>query len=352
LRDANGGAIKQTSLLGGRIIAFDDDYSEAKKRNRLVAGFISRPAIVSFKIERTIRRLGSIGSSHVGRQQAELGMYRVAHRRSEHDLYGELAQMSGRYGLRQAFIKMTRDTPDLLDTLVRHPSAMIVVGVGAFLFISEAVGTAQELPTGTNDPSDRPAMERSGLDGIGATATQSARARTSPGRWLIDDVARERAEFELRQVGLQPFSATNAGRDAAQVEAGGGSDDRRAGGERRAEGVTDSIGALTAERSGLSAAPSQRTLKRSDGVSPRPDTSRELLATKCIESPVGAAPEGEHWHYRLDRETHRKCWHVGAIREDRAEPGIVESDRPKSEPTPPALLDSAWAWWLAMIDKL
>jgi hypothetical protein len=280
-------------------------------------------------------------------------MYRIAHRRSEHDLYGELAQMSGRYGLRQAFIKTTGDMPELLDTLVRHPSALIVVGVGAFLFIGEAVGTAQELPTGPNDPSDRPAMERGGPDGIGATTTQSGLARTSPGRWLIDDVARERAEFELGQVGPRPFSATHDGRDAPQVEAGGGSNDIRAGGdERRAEEVTGSIGTPTAERSGLSAASSQRALKRSDGVSPRPDMSRGLSATKCIETPVGAAPEGEHWYYRLDRETQRKCWHVGVIREDRAEPSIVESDRPKSEPTPPALLDSAWAWWLAMIDKL
>jgi hypothetical protein len=58
LRDANRGAIKQASLLGGRITAFDDDDSEAKERNTLgtiVAGFISRPVIVSFKIERTIR---------------------------------------------------------------------------------------------------------------------------------------------------------------------------------------------------------------------------------------------------------------------------------------------------------
>jgi hypothetical protein len=261
--------------------------------------------------------------------------------------------MSGRYGLRQAFIKITRDTPELLDTLVRDPSAMIAVGVGAFLLlIGEAVGTAQELPAGTNDPSDRPAMQRWGLDGPGATATQSGRERTSPGRWLIDDVARERAEFELEQVGPQPFSATNAGRDAAQVEAGGGSDDIRAGGDERRAEETDAIGTPTAERSGLSAGPSQRALKRSDGVSPRPDTSRGLSATKCIEAPVGTAPEGEHWYYRLDRETHRKCWHAGAIREDRAEPSIVESDRPKSEPAPPALLDSAWAWWLAMIDKL
>jgi hypothetical protein len=277
-------------------------------------------------------------------------MYHLAHRRSERDVYGELAQMSGRYGLRQAFIKVGRNTPELPDTLVCHPSTMIVVGVGAFLlFFGEAIGTAQELPTGTNDPSDRPAMERWDLDGISATATQSGRGTTSPGRWLIDDVARARAEFELGQVRPQPFSATNAGRDEAAV----GSDDIRAGGDgRRAEEVTDSIGTSTAERGGGSAAPSQRALKRSDGVSPRPDTSRGVSATKCIEAPVGAAPEGEHWYYRLDRGTHRKCWHVGAIGEEGAPRSIVESDRPKSEPTSPALLDSAWAWWLAMIDKL
>jgi hypothetical protein len=35
--------------------------------------------------------------------------------------------------------------------LVCHPCIMVVIGVGAFLlFIGETVGTAQELPTGTN----------------------------------------------------------------------------------------------------------------------------------------------------------------------------------------------------------
>jgi hypothetical protein len=257
--------------------------------------------------------------------------------------------MSVRYGLRQAFLKVVRDMPAFLDTLVRHPSTIVVVGVGAFLlFIGETVGTAQELPTGTIDPSDRAAMERSGLGGISATATQNGQATASPGRWLIDDVARERAEFELRQVSPKPLSATNAARDAAHVETGVGSDDIRAGGdERRAKEVTKSIGTPTAERGELGEAPSQRTLRRSDGASPRPDTSRGLAdsAMNCIEAPVGAAPEGEQWYYRLNRETHRKCWHVRTIREERAQRSIVESDRRQSERTSPALLDSAWTWW-------
>jgi hypothetical protein len=256
--------------------------------------------------------------------------------------------MSGRYGLRQTFLKMAKDMPELLDTLVHHPSTMIVIGLGAFLlFIGETVGTAQELPTGAIDLSDRVAIERSSLDGISdsATATQNGRATANPGQWLIDDVARERAEFELRQVSSKPLSATNAARDTAHVGTGVGLDDIRAGGdERRAKEVTKSIGAPMAERGGLGAAPSQRTLKRLDGASPRPDTSRGVVdsAMKCIEAPVGAAPEGEQWYYRLDRETHRKCWHIRSIKEERAQRSIVESDRRQSEPTS---LDSAWAWW-------
>jgi hypothetical protein len=116
-------------------------------------------------------------------------------------------------------------------TLVRHPSIMVVIGVGAFLlFIGETVGTAQELPTGTIALSGRVSIERPGLGGISypAAATHNGQATASPGQWLIDDVARERAEFELRQISAMPLSAT---RDAAHVGAGAGlpsPDERRA----------------------------------------------------------------------------------------------------------------------------
>jgi len=140
---------------------------------------------------------------------------------------------------------------------------------------------------------------------------------------LIDDVARERAKFELRRVSPTPLSATNA-RDAAHVGAGVGlpsSDERRAGKPM----VED--GALATHRP-------QRALKRSNGG---PDPSPGLVdsATKCVEAPVGLASEGGHWFYRLDRETHRKCWYVRAFGENRARRSIVESDQRSSEPTSP-----------------
>jgi hypothetical protein len=116
-------------------------------------------------------------------------------------------------------------------TLVRYPSIMVVIGVSAFLlFIGEMVGTAQELPTGTIGLSGRASIERPGLGGISypAAATHNGQATASPGQWLIDDVARERAEFEVRQISPMPLSAT---RDAAHVGAGAAlpsSDERRA----------------------------------------------------------------------------------------------------------------------------
>jgi hypothetical protein len=237
--------------------------------------------------------------------------------------------------------------------LVHYPTVMVVIGVGAFLlFVSKTVG-AQELSTGIVDTSGRASMERAGFGGVSypAAATQNGRATASPGQWLIDDVARERAKFELRQGSPQPLSATNAAREAAHVEAAvrlPSSDDTRAGGdERRAEELTSSISAPPAEDGTLGTRRPQRALKRSDDASPRPVTSRGLVdsAAKCIDAPVGMAPEGERWYYRLDRETHRKCWHVRAFREDRAPRRIVESDRRPSERTSADPFDSAWAWW-------
>jgi hypothetical protein len=165
----------------------------------------------------------------------------------------EFAPMSPKCGLRQAFIKMAEDMSELLDTLTRHPSTLIVLDVGTLLlFIGETVGPAQEPPTGTIDPSDLASMGRSGLAGISApvTAAQNGQATVSPGRWLIDDVARERAEFELRQLSPKLLSATNAAQDTAHVEAGVciPSDDIRAGGdELRAEWITNSMGTSTSE---------------------------------------------------------------------------------------------------------
>jgi phenylpropionate dioxygenase-like ring-hydroxylating dioxygenase large terminal subunit len=61
---------------------------------------------------------------------------------------------------------------------------------------------------------------------------------------------------------------------------------------------------------------------------------------RCLEMPNVLAPEGEHRYCRLDREAHRKCWYVRALKEDKAWHSIIESDRRLSEPKRPHSLCS------------
>ncbi|MDA9466261.1 hypothetical protein [Bradyrhizobium sp. CCBAU 53415] len=41
-------------------------------------------------------------------------------------------------------------------------------------------------------------------------------------------------------------------------------------------------------------------------------SSTANAATECLAAPKSAAPQGQHWYYRLDRTTKRKCWYLRA----------------------------------------
>ncbi|SPP95887.1 MULTISPECIES: hypothetical protein [Bradyrhizobium] len=41
-------------------------------------------------------------------------------------------------------------------------------------------------------------------------------------------------------------------------------------------------------------------------------SSTANAAPDCLASPKDAAPQGQHWYYRLDRTTKRKCWYLRA----------------------------------------
>ncbi len=56
-------------------------------------------------------------------------------------------------------------------------------------------------------------------------------------------------------------------------------------------------------------------------------------ASDCLGSPKGAAPQGQHWHYRLERATKRQCWYL------RAEGGKATQTAQAAPDTPAA--DSA-----------
>ena len=52
-----------------------------------------------------------------------------------------------------------------------------------------------------------------------------------------------------------------------------------------------------------------------------------LASGTCIEGPNLEADQGGHWHYRVDRVNHRKCWYV-------TEPGPKTHEGAPLEPTP------------------
>jgi hypothetical protein len=41
-------------------------------------------------------------------------------------------------------------------------------------------------------------------------------------------------------------------------------------------------------------------------------TSAANAAGDCLASPKGTAPQGQHWHYRVERGTKRQCWYLRA----------------------------------------
>jgi len=245
-------------------------------------------------------------------------------------------------------------------------SILTVTGVALLLFVGKTVGTAGELTTTpqitTPVPLDPSAASGSGGD-HGSTDRPSSTGssdpgQVNPGQWLIDDVARNRSDSGLKRPGPNSIPSTIA----APLEAGVGSrppDDTRAGGDDRSGAeATGSIGGPasrgsdgppSSESRAGSVAPRpddspspHRSLKRSDehGVSTRPRTSLRVddAATNCAQAPKGQAPEGEHWHYRLDRKTQRKCWYVRGSKQDES-----RGRRKRSTSLDP--IDVACAWW-------
>ncbi|MBH5367250.1 hypothetical protein HZZ16_03870 [Bradyrhizobium sp. CNPSo 4016] len=68
-------------------------------------------------------------------------------------------------------------------------------------------------------------------------------------------------------------------------------------------------------------------------------SSTANAAPDCLASPKDAAPQGQHWYYRLDRTTKRKCWYLRAAGEKEsaktAQAVPTESDPPTADARAP-----------------
>jgi hypothetical protein len=180
---------------------------------------------------------------------------------------------------------------------IRRPLAaglVAVIGIaGLLMLIIQMDGATPDPPTLTH--TGAPAPAQGGMTGT-VDPPQTAEANsTVPGEWLINDVAKTRAKPGVTQASPDPLPATAAPADT-HVETPAGSpppSDTHPGGDEHGPGT-------------------------SAGAVARIDTSHALndAATSCMEAPVGQAPEGKRWYYRLDREDHRKCWYLRSRRHE------------------------------------
>src|SRR4051794_33989866 len=67
-----------------------------------------------------------------------------------------------------------------------------------------------------------------------------------------------------------------------------------------------------------------------------------LAADECLPRPQGAAPNGSHWYYRVDRATKKNCWYVRA--EGKQSPSANSSAplpvRPAEAPLQPSVANA------------
>ena len=76
--------------------------------------------------------------------------------------------------------------------------------------------------------------------------------------------------------------------------------------------------------------------------------STENTATAdCLASPKGAAPQGQHWFFRVERVTKRQCWYLRAEGAKATQSAQATADTPNAAPTAPHSVQNAHAEYIA-----
>lgn len=79
-----------------------------------------------------------------------------------------------------------------------------------------------------------------------------------------------------------------------------------------------------------------------------PSTSSAAnAASDCLASPKGAAPQGQHWFYRLERATKRQCWYLRAEDAKATTTAQTANSTPQPDSSPPRSVQNARAEYIA-----
>ncbi|UPK30573.1 hypothetical protein IVB26_18615 [Bradyrhizobium sp. 195] len=70
-------------------------------------------------------------------------------------------------------------------------------------------------------------------------------------------------------------------------------------------------------------------------------------AADCLASPKGAAPQGQHWYYRLERTTKRQCWYLRAAGDKASQTAQATPDAQDTDSTAPQSAQNARAEYVA-----
>lgn len=103
-------------------------------------------------------------------------------------------------------------------------------------------------------------------------------------------------------------------------------------GNRTAKFISALVGGIIA--GAPLAAVSQNAPATSSAASPAAD---------CLASPKGAAPQGQHWYYRLERATKRQCWYLRAEGGKVTQSAQATTDTPETDAAAPQSVQNARA---------
>ncbi|WOH70959.1 MULTISPECIES: hypothetical protein [Bradyrhizobium] len=70
-------------------------------------------------------------------------------------------------------------------------------------------------------------------------------------------------------------------------------------------------------------------------------------AADCLASPKGAAPQGQHWYYRLERTTKRQCWYLRAAGGKASQTAQATTDTQEADSAAPQSVQNARAEYVA-----
>ena len=82
-------------------------------------------------------------------------------------------------------------------------------------------------------------------------------------------------------------------------------------------------------------------------TTPAAPSAANAAASDCLASPKGAAPQGQHWFYRLDRATKRQCWYLRAEGGKATLSAQATADTPNADSPAPPSVQNARAEYIA-----